>query len=211
MGKLAAKMTIYWLKRRGLGFKGIRRLRLCNGQKVEVIVFSSVISRIVGQYTPCKIILVNERILGNSEFVNRILIHELAHKRQWYSWVLYAAIPLVAIGFLGLMGSLVLFLASIYFHDFSGALSAGTVLVMSLCLGFIPCSLSWLCEYKAENAVFRVMGPERVEAIDAEIKKLFPGQVSFIDRIIIRMTHPTHKFNVKVYRHFNKQPEGHAD
>jgi Zn-dependent protease with chaperone function len=204
MRNLALKLTKCWLKQWGLEFKGIRRIKLSDGQQMEVIVFSAGNNPLKAQCTPCNTIILNELLLNNEDFLNRVLIHEMTHKKQWYSWVVYLAVFPIVAGFIVILMAISQLALSIYAMNIGIVFSAGTSFLTGLLLISIPCALSWLSEYKAEKATFQKLGPEKVLAIDTKMKDLFPQKSSIISRILILMTHPPHSFNVKIYRHFNE-------
>ena len=201
---LAVRLTVCWLKKRLMEFKGIRRIKLYDGRRVQVLLFASSNSPVLGQCTPCKTIILNERLFSKEEYVNRVLIHELVHQKQWYSWIIYLAIPLGIVGFIILPFALAQCALSIITYGLYSFSVACLPLVISVCLISIPVALSWISEYKAEKTTFKEMGLDRVCEIDDNIGRETSIKLTPIDRIIRFLTHPPGCLVIRIYRYFNK-------
>ena len=201
---LALRFTIWWLNKRKLEFKGIRRIKLYDGRRVQVLVFTSNNSPVLGQCTPCKTIILNDKVLSNEEYVNRVLIHESVHQKQWYSWIIYLTIPLGIVGFIILPFALAQCAISIVTYDLYSFSATYLPLIISICLISIPVALSWILEYKAEEATFKEMGLDRVFEIDEEIRQEINPVLNPVDRIIRFLTHPPSSLVRKTYCYLNK-------
>lgn len=201
---LRLRLTVCWLNKRKLVFKGIRRIKLYDGRRVRVLAFTSNDSLVLGQCTPCKTIIINDRLLSNEEYTNRILIHELIHQKQWYSWIIYLTIPLGIAGFIILPFILAQFAFHIATYGLNSLALACLPFIIPICLIAIPFALSWISEYKAEAATFNEMGLDRVIKIDEEIRGEINPALTTLDKIVRFLTHPPNSLVIKTYRYFNR-------
>jgi len=85
------KLKLIKLHLRSIMGKYVRndKVTLPDGSAQDVTVFSGQKSLFLGQYTPLGTIAINECLLINKEVLNYVLIHEIAHSKQWWK-ILFA-------------------------------------------------------------------------------------------------------------------------
>ena len=169
----------------------------------EVIIFSGDKTIFLGQCTPFRTIIIHESLLNNERLSNYVLIHEMAHTKQWWS---VFAIPL---GFLVIcslfslawaFASLIQLLISmnpIYLIGFMWG-----VIISALSL-VIPCAFSWVMELNADFAAIGHIGLQAFMEIREDLRKMRKPTLSSI--IIGRLTHPTIRITACVWCWFHKR------
>lgn len=151
-----------------------------DGKEQEVAIFSSIKPASLGECTPFKRIIIHESVLNNERLCNYVLIHEMAHKKQWWS---FFKIPLCFLVLLGL----------IYDHW-------GTMYVLTLVTLF---AFSWILELNADFVVMRHIGLDAFLEIRRELRKIYKPALSYI--VVSWLTHPPMGVSVRIWRWLHKQ------
>jgi len=186
-----------------LGGKFVRTQSLVTtaGEEQEVVVFSGAKPLYTGQCTPYKTVVIHEEALNNKELLDYVLIHEIAHTKQWWSILIYPLCVLPIIGLIVLTGaiiSLILWAVSMnlgYFVQFAIGILISVIFIT------IPCLFSWIMEALAEFQVIKTLGLKQYEDI-AKLsgkRKLGIGQ-----KVIIRATHPPKHLVIKAWSLLHK-------
>jgi hypothetical protein len=173
-----------------------------DGAEQEVVIFSND-TFTLGQCTPFRSILINERALNDERLLNYAFIHEMAHKKQWY--LILLLYPMLSVGLVififsatGVCISLILWLGSMdpaVFQNFVAYLS------ISLLALAIPCGFSWALEIGADFSAIKHTGLQTFLEIKAQ-SGIKPGLGK---RIIFRLTHPPSRVTVCLWHRFHKQ------
>ena len=202
MNKVQLTLTKIWLRLLGDHFQRVDSIKLSDGQEVEAVIFNGRNTIKLGQCTPFNTILVNEILLQTPRLLNRVIMHELGHKRQWYGFLLYPIfLPILILGILMLPWSLALLIRSL-FSDSMNVISALQIFFFNILCIIIPFSFSWFVEYKAESFTFKRLGVDEVLAADQE--KAFLKRMPFYWLIIKLLTHPPTSLSIKIFRFFNR-------
>lgn len=78
-----------WLRPLGATFKRVEIIALTDGKEVEVIVYTGKYTGKIAQCTLFGTIIVDELTFHSPRYLDRVITHELAHKRQWYGYLAY--------------------------------------------------------------------------------------------------------------------------
>lgn len=160
-------------------FVRTQTMKIPNGVDQEVAIFSGdkVIFR--GQCTPFRTIIIHESLLNNERLSNYVFIHEMAHKKQWWS---FFVIPLCFL--------LIISLCSL-------AWAFALLVFVSLCV------FSWILELNADFAAIKHIKLQAFLEIKDELRKTRKLTVS--SRIINWLTHPPVGITVHAWRWLHKQ------
>jgi len=188
-----------------IGGKFIRNqiMKTPNGIEQEVTIFSGDKSIFLGQFTPFRTIIINESVLGDARLSNYVLIHEMAHKKQWWSYLAIPLLLLVVYGFLGLTWAFVLLILSLISMNPSYLLRFALYVAISLLALIIPCAFSWALEMNADFAAIRQMGLKTFEEIRDDLRKT--RQLPLRSRVVIWLTHPPAGLTVRIWRWRHRQ------
>jgi len=169
----------------------------------EVIIFSGDKTIFLGQCTPFRTIIIHESLLNNERLSNYVLIHEMAHTKQWWS---IFAIPLgflVICSFFSLAWAFVsliqLFISMnpIYLIGFMWG-----IIISALSL-LIPCAFSWAMELNADFVAIGYIGIQTFMEIRKDLRLMRKPTLSSI--IIGRLTHPTVGTTIRFWRWIHKK------
>ena len=204
MNRVLVFLTKVWLRLMKAKFIGISEIELPNGESQEIIVFSSKEPLLLGQVTPFNTTIIHERVFRSEKLFNYTIVHESAHKRQWYRYIIYPIIVLwpPSIFMLGMsLGHIVKVIISLN----SSELIASTIFFIFSLLYFIaPFIYSWFLEFVADYQAIKELGPQYiVEALSEARKDMQKPELS--SRIIARMTHPPISFTVAVYNFIHRR------
>jgi hypothetical protein len=171
-----------WHIRLFAGGKFVRTqtMKTQDGKEQEVAIFVSNKPISLGECTPFKTIIIHESALNNELVSNYVLIHEMAHKSQWWS---FFKIPLCFLVLFGLIyDQWVIFF------------------VLTLVTLF---AFSWVLELNADFVVIRHIGLDAFLEIRDELRKISKPTLSSI--VISWLTHPPMGVIVRIWRWLHKQ------
>jgi len=174
-----------------------------NGIEQEVAIFSGDKTIFLGQCTPFRTIIINESVLNDERLSNYVLIHEIAHKKQWWSYFGIPLLLLVIFGFLCLTWAFVFLILSLISMNPSYLLRFAWCIVSSLLAFIIPCAFSWALEMNADFAAIKHIGLQVFEEIRDDLRKT--RQLPLSSRIINWLTHPPVGLTVRVWRWRHKK------
>lgn len=161
-------------------FVRTQTMKTPNGKEQEVAIFSSAKPASLGQCTPFKTIIIHASVLNNEPLSNYVLVHEMAHKKQWWS---FFKIPLCFLVLFGLI------------YD-------RWVLMYILTLVTLF-AFSWILELNADFVVIRHLGLDTFLEIRGELRKIYKPTSSSI--IINYLTHPPMGVTVRIWRWLHEQ------
>lgn len=151
-----------------------------NGEDEEVAIFSSSKPTSLGQCTPFKTIVIHESALNNERLSDYAFIHEMGHKKQW--WSLFK-IPLCLLILLGLINGqwVPLF-----------ALTIATLV-----------AFSWILELNADFGVISQIGVDAFLEVRGEVRRIYKPTLSSI--IVSWLTHPPVGVTIRIWRLLHRQ------
>lgn len=178
-------------------------LKTPNGIEQEVAIFSGDKTLFLGQCTPFKTIIIHESVLNNERLSGYVFIHELAHRKQWWSFLAIPLLFLVVLSFLLLVFAFVSLIQS--FISMRPSFLVGFVrgVILSVLALTIPCAFSWVLELNADFVAIKHIGLQSFLEVRDEIRKTRKLTVS--SRIINWLTHPPVEITVRVWRRLHKQ------
>ena len=198
------KIQIFWINGK---FVRTQILKTPTDTEREVIIFSGDKTIFLGQCTPFRTIIIHESLLKNERLSNYVLIHEMAHTKQWWSVFIIPLIFLVIFSLFSLAWafvSLIQLLISmnpIYLIGFMWG-----VIISALSL-VIPCAFSWVMELNADFAAIGYLGLQTFMEIREDLREMRKPTLSSI--IIGRLTHPTIGITARAWHWFHKQASNH--
>ena len=161
-------------------FVRTQTMRTQNGKEQEVAIFSSDRPRSLGECTPFKTIVIHESALNSERLSNYVLIHEMAHKSQWWSFL---KIPLCFLVLLGLI------------HDRWVIMSVLTLVALF--------AFSWILELNADFVAIRNIGLDAFSEVRGQIRMIHKPTLAPI--VISWLTHPPAGVTVRIWRWLHKQ------
>jgi Zn-dependent protease with chaperone function len=195
-----AKMHIRFING---NFVRTQTMKTPNREDREVVIFSGEKAFFLGQCTPFRTIIIHESVLNNERLSNYVLVHEMAHTKQWWS---YFAIPLcflVIFSFISLIWAFVSLIQALVSTNPSYLLGFMWGVIMSALALAILCAFSWALELNADFVVIRNIGLQTFLEVREDLRKT--RKLTISSRIINRLTHPTVGITVRVWHWFRKQ------
>lgn len=175
MNRVALALTKLWLRLLGNKFLRVSTITLPGGIEQQVVVFSSKTFYMVGQVTPWGTILVHEFAFLSEKLRDYVVVHESAHKRQWFRhalyplmtlWLLWPIVPLV------LLFVVLLLIQAVTTHEAIYAASAVSTLIAFAVVLAIPTLFSWILEFLADCHAIRELGMSSILDAMAEGRAL---------------------------------------
>lgn len=164
----------------GGDFVRTQTMKTPSGKEQEVAILSSARPISLGECTPFKTIIIHESVLNNERLSNYGLIHEMAHKEQWWS---FFKIPLC----------LLLLFSLIYDHWVA-------MCFLTLVTVF---AFSWILELNADFVVIGQIGLDAFLEARGELRRIYKPALSSI--VISWLTHPPSGVTVQVWRWLHRQ------
>lgn len=168
----------------------------------EVIIFSGAKTTFLGQCTPFRTIIIHESVLENERLFDYVLIHEMAHRKQWWSFFGVPLLFLLIFGFFCLASAFIFLIQSLILMNPGYLLWFTWSVLLCLLALIIPCAFSWALEMHADFVAIKNMGLKAFEEIRDDLSKT--RKLTLGSRIINRLTHPPAVFTVRVWRWFHK-------
>lgn len=184
-------------------FVRTQTMKTPNGIEQEVAIFSCDKPIFLGQCTPFRTIIIHESVLNNERLSNYVLIHEIAHTKQWWSFFAIPLCFLVIASFFSLACAFAFLIQSLISTNPSYLLGFMWCVIISVLALIIPCAFSWMLELNADFVAIKHIGLEAFLEIRDELRKTRKLTVS--SRIINRLTHPPVGITVRVWRWLHKQ------
>jgi len=178
-------------------------MKIPNGVEREVTIFSGDKTIFLGQCTPFRKIIIHESVLNNERLSNYVLIHEMAHTKQWWSFFAIPLCFLVIFSFFSLAWAFVFLIQSLISMNPRYLLGFMRCVIMFVLALIIPCAFSWVLELNADFVAIKHIGLQTFLEIREDLRKIRKLTVS--SRIINWLTHPTAGITVRVWRWFHKQ------
>jgi hypothetical protein len=168
----------------------------------EVIIFSGAKTTFLGQCTPFRTIIIHESVFENERLFDYVLIHEMAHRKQWWSFFGVPLLFLLIFGFFCLASAFIFLLQSLILMNPSYLLGFAWSVLLCLPALIIPCAFSWALEMHADFVAIKNTGLKAFEEVRDDLSKT--RKLTLGSRIINRLTHPPAGFTVRVWRWFHK-------
>lgn len=204
MNILKEKLTKWQINGIGGTYIRTQTITFPDAKDREIMVFSGEKALYLGQCTITGTIVIHESVIANKPLFDYVLCHEFAHAKQWWVVFIIPLIPLLLIGPLLFLFSLVyLFLAAIELR-LLGVLSSAVGIAISFVMFAIPCGFSWIMELNAEFTAINKVGIQSFVDLKNAPRIL---RHNFKSNIIIIMTHPPAKVTVKLWQWYHKGPE----
>jgi len=194
-----AKLHIHFINGK---FIRTQTMKIPDGGEREVIIFSGDRTLFLGQCTPFRTIIIHESVLDNERLSNYVLIHEMAHRKQWWSFFGVPLLLVLILSFFYLAWAFLFLIQSLILMN-PGYLSGFAWCALLALLAFvIPCAFSWALEMHADFVAIRNMGLKDFEEIRDDLSKT--RKLTLGSRIVNRLTHPPAGFTVRVWHWFHK-------
>ena len=184
-------------------FVRTQTMKIPNGAEREVTIFSGDKTIFLGQCTPFRTIIIHESVLNNERLSNYVLIHEMAHTKQWWSFFAFPLCFLVICSFFSLAWALVFLIQSLISMNPGYLLGFMWGVIISVLALAIPCIFSWAVELNADFVAIGYIGLQTFLEIREDLRKIRKPTVS--STIISRLTHPTVGITVCFWQWFHKQ------
>ncbi|MFW6105091.1 MAG: hypothetical protein ACOC7P_00755 [Chloroflexota bacterium] len=178
-------------------------MKIPNGIEQEVAIFSGDETIFLGQCTPFRTIIIHESVLNNERLSNYVLIHEMAHRKQWWSFFAIPLLFLLIFSFFYLVWAFIFLIQSLISMNASYLLGFTWCAILALLTFIIPCAFSWALEMNADFAAIKHIGLQAFEEIRDELRKT--RQLTLSSRIINWLTHPPVGLTVRVWRWRHKK------
>jgi hypothetical protein len=178
-------------------------LSLLNGSEQEVTVFSGEKSLFIGQYTPLGTVIIHERVFENERLLNYVLVHETAHKRQWWALLRF---PLAGLAITFAPGLLAAafdpFVLGFAFQDWQQLVFLTLYELLAITLILIPFAFSWIMEIDADFQSIKMLGFKTVTDLTAPCQQPFRLTLNTVIKIL---THPPIKLTLYLWQRFHPQ------
>jgi len=184
-------------------FVRTQTMKVPNGIEQEVAIFSGDKNIFLGQCTPFRIIIIHESVLNNEQLSNYVLIHETAHRKQWWSFFAIPMCFLVMLFFFFLSQAFLFLIQSLISMNPGYLLGFMWAMIMSMIALTIPCAFSWALEMHADFVAIKYIGLKAFEEIRDDLRKA--RKLTLSSRIINWLTHPPVGLTMRVWRRFHKQ------
>lgn len=208
MNRVALALTKLWLRLLGAKFLRVSIIRLHGGKEEHVVVFSSKAYFLLGQVTPWGVTTVHELVFLSEKLQNYVVIHESAHKRQWFRYALYPLMTLWLVVPFMLILVLFMLIQAIITLETAYLTTAMLTLVVSVLILAVPSLFSWILEFLADCHAIRELGMSNILGAMAEGRALAEARglkgPDLISRIIGRMTHPPLSLTYRICRFFHR-------
>lgn len=202
MNAILKKLTQFHIRSINGKYVGNQFIKLPNGTNQEIMVYSGDKTLFIGQCTIYGTIIVHEAMLANRTTLNYVLLHEMAHKRQWWVFFIIPLILVMIIGMISLFLFLIYLVLSLIKFNLNNFLTALLGVLISSFLILLFCAFSWMLEFNAEFKAIKEMGLQSY--LDTRMQLPKPLKLSPSQKLIIRMTHPTTNITVKLWKWFNR-------
>jgi Zn-dependent protease with chaperone function len=199
----ASSLTRLYIRLGGAQFLRLQAVKASNGAEREAFLFAADKPLFLGQCTVFKTIVLHESLLDDPELLDYVLLHEMAHQKQW--WVVFG-IPLVlpaVFSFFALTYALISALEALISADPSLLVTSLLSLAVFALALVIPCAFSWTLELDAEFVSIRVLG--LVKYASAREKLRHANTPALGGRVIGRLTHPPTEITLRVWNWRHKQ------
>jgi len=148
----------------------------------------------VGQVTPWGTILVHEFAFLSEKLRNYVVVHEAAHKRQWFRYALYPLMTLwIVVPFI-LLFVILMVIQAIIAHEAIYLATAVTTLIASAVVLAIPGLFSWVIEFLADCHAIRELGMSNILDAMAEGRALAEARgykkPDLLSLMLGRLTYP---------------------
>ena len=203
MNSILLRLTRLHMRLIGGRFVRSQIMKTPDSIEQEVAIFSGDKAMFLGQFTPFRTIIINESVLRDERLSNSVLIHEMAHKKQWWSYLAIPLLPLVLYGFLSLTWAIVLLILSLTSMNPSYLLRVALYVGLSLLAFVVPCGFSWALEMNADLTAIRQMGLKAFQEIRDDLRRT--RRLPWSSRVIDWLTHPPVGLTVRVWRWRHKQ------
>ncbi len=189
-----------------IDFQKSKKIKLYNGNEIEVIISSEEDPFILAQATIFNTIIINQSVLSRykENTQDYILMHEYAHTKQKISFLFMPLMIFsVIVGLLSLPFSIGMLLGFIIKHNYLFLSYTIFLFVISfLAIGLFSI-LSWYLEIDADYYSIKHIGKNNaLNAIDGMKSKAI--KIKFIYKVIGRLTHPPFWVPMKIYDFINK-------
>ncbi len=165
------------------------KIPLPDGREQEVTVFTGNRCLFLGQCTPLRTIIIHEAVFGDERLFNYVLSHEVAHKRQWWSFL---NLPLALLAILlspRLLNDGLISLGRMIAGQDWGQLSVfANGLGLGLLLIALPFAFSWVLELDAEFKAIKAIGLDTF--VDLRFRVYRPVKCNLLVSAINSLTHP---------------------
>ena len=203
MNSILLGLTKFHIRSINGRFVRTQTMKIPNGVEREVTIFSGDKTIFLGQCTPFRTIIIHESVLNNERLSNYVLIHEMAHTKQWWAFFIIPLSFLVIFSFLSLAWAFISLIQSLMSMNPSYLLGFMWGVIISVLALAIPCAFSWALELNADFVAIGYIGLQTYLEIREDLRKIRKLTVS--SRIINRLTHPTVGITVRIWCWFHKQ------
>ena len=202
MNSILLKLTKWHINSTNGKYVRTEMVKLSNGKDQEIVIFSNENPLYIGQCTPFRTIIIHEPVLNDKQLLNYVLLHEMGHKRQWWSIFILPLIILVPASMFVVLFAFVSLLQSIWQFNVSQLLYFLGELILAGLLLLIPCAFSWVMELDAEFQAIKVIGLDSFIDIRNNIKKSPKPSKGYM--VIARMTHPPTSATIRCWKWLHK-------
>lgn len=208
MNRVELGLTKLWLRLLGAKFLRVSAIRLQGGEEHNVVVFSSKAYFLLGQVTPWGTTIVHELVFLSQKLQHYVVIHESAHRRQWFRYALYPLMTLWLIVPFMVISVLFMLIQAIITLETTYLTAAILTLIVSALVLVVPSLFSWILEFLADCHAIRELGMSSVLGAMAEGRALAEARAlikpDLVSRIIGRMTHPPLSLTYRICRCFHR-------
>jgi Zn-dependent protease with chaperone function len=202
MNSILLKLTKRHIQGANGKYVRTQTVKLPSGKNQEIIIFSNDKPLYLGQSTFFGTIIIHESLLNDERLLNYVLLHEMAHKKQWWSYFIIPLLLLVLASFFSVIFALFTLIDSIINRNPGQLLTFLIELLVAGVLLFVPCAFSWVMELDAEFQAIKVIGLVAFTDIRKNLNKFPKPSKTFM--VIARMTHPPTSVTIRCWKWLHK-------
>jgi hypothetical protein len=202
MNTIQLKLTKRHIHRTNGKYVRTENIKLPNGKNQEIVIFSNDKPLYLGQSTFFGTIIIHESVLNDARLFNYVLLHEMAHKKQWWGYLILPLLLLILVSFISVIFAFFILVDSIINRNPTQLLTFLIVVLISGLLLVIPCAFSWAMELDAEFQAIKVIGLNSFSDIRGNLKNFSKPSKTFM--VIARMTHPPTNVTIRCWKWLHK-------
>lgn len=187
---------------RSIGGKYVRTQTVLtpDGKQEEITVFTGENCLFIGQHSPLGTIVIHEGVFENEPLCNYVIVHETAHKRQWWALFRFPLSLFAAFSSYGLFRSSFASAGEALSNaNISGLLDSTPDFLLATLLFALPFVFAWILELDADFKSIRSIGLPKF----LELKSKMDSRMTFSLRSVFNLLlHPPTGVTVSLWDRF---------
>ena len=188
MNSILLYLTKFQIGLIGGKYARTEKVKLPDGKDQEIVIFSGAKPLFSGQCTPLRKIIIHEPVLNNERRFNYIFQHEMANKRQWWS---YLFIPL----YFGIVILIIWGQVLVLKNDNQLKFLPLEMIILAILMYAV---FSWVLELDADMQTIKIIGLyEFLHIVNNPQQSL---KNDFSSKIIVGITHPPTNITIRCWK-----------